>query len=83
MHPPTMNTIFILWNKEFNYYKEQPLDSTMVKHKLKGGSFFATKHMKFKTKNMTMKIQFVLLNQIHFLACMYIIMWATMKEEHT
>jgi hypothetical protein len=74
--------MFISWNKEFNYYKEQPLDSTMVKHKLKGGSFSATKHMKFKTKDIAMEIQLVLLNQIHFLACMYIIMWATMKEEH-
>jgi hypothetical protein len=82
MCPPTMNTIFILWNKEFNYYKEQPLDSTMVKHKLKGGLFSTTKHMKFKTKDMTMDIQLILLNKIHFLACIYIIMWATMKEEY-
>ncbi len=77
-----MNTIFILWNKEFNHNKKQPLDSTTMKHKLKGGSFSATKHMKFKTKDTTMEIQLVLLNQFHFLACMYIIMWATMKEEY-
>ncbi len=38
--------------------------------------------MKFKTKDTTMEIQLVLLNQFHFLACMYIIMWATMKEEY-
>ncbi len=38
MRPPTMSTIIILWNREFNYYKEQPLDSMMVKHELKSGT---------------------------------------------
>ncbi len=51
MHPPTVNVIFILWNREFNYYKEQQLNSTMVKHKLKGGMSFGTKCMKSKTKD--------------------------------
>jgi hypothetical protein len=26
--------IIVLWNKEFNYYKEKPLELAMAKHKL-------------------------------------------------
>jgi hypothetical protein len=82
VHPPTVMTIFMLWNKEFNYYKEQPLELAMVKHKLKVGLSFGTKRMKFKTKDIDVEIQLMFLDQIHFLTCMYITMWATKKEEH-
>ncbi len=54
----------------------------MVKHKLKGGMSFGTKCMKSKTKDTIVEIQPTLLNQIHFPTCMYITMWATIKEEH-
>jgi hypothetical protein len=83
MCPPTMNVIFISWNREFNYYKEQPLDSTMVKHKLKGGMSFGTKCMKSKTKYTIVEIQPTLLNQIHFPTCMYITMWVAINKEHS
>ncbi len=83
MRPPTMSTIIILWNREFNYYKEQPLDSMMVKHELKSGTSSRTNQMKSKTKDTTMGIQLTLLNQIHFPTCMYITMWRAMKEQHT
>jgi hypothetical protein len=39
MHPPIMSMI-IVWNKEFNYYKEKPLESAMAKHKLEGEMCF-------------------------------------------
>jgi hypothetical protein len=77
-----MMMIFVLWNKEFNYYKEQHLESTMVKHKLEVGLSFGAKRMKSTTKNTYVDIQLVLLDQIHFVACMYITMWVTKKEEH-
>ncbi len=82
MHPPTVNVIFILWNREFNYYKEQPLDSTMVKHKLKGGMSFGTNCMKSKTKDTIVEIQPTLLNQIHFPTCVHITIWAAINEKH-
>jgi hypothetical protein len=73
---PTMSTILVLWNMKFNYYKEQPLELAIVKHKLKGGTSFRTKCMKwFETKDTTMEIQLALLDQIHFPTCMYITMW--------
>ncbi len=75
-------TILVLWNKEFNYYKYQRLDITMGKHKLKVMSSFGTKRMKSKTKDINVEIQLMMLDQIHFLACTYIIMWAAKKEEH-
>jgi hypothetical protein len=78
-----MSTILVLWNMNFNYYKEKPLKLAMVKHNLKGGTSFGTKCMKwFETKDTTMEIQLALLDQIHFLACMYITMLAIMKEDH-
>jgi hypothetical protein len=51
-----VTTIFLLWNKEFNYYKGQPLDITTEKHKLKVMSFFGTKRMKSKTKDTNVEI---------------------------
>jgi hypothetical protein len=56
MRPPTVSTIIILWNKEFNYYKEQPLDSMMVKHELESGTSSRMKGMKSKTKDTTLEI---------------------------
>jgi hypothetical protein len=82
IRPPTVRTILVLWNREFNYYKEQPLESVMVKHKLEVGSSFRAKRMKSKMKDIDAKIQLALLDQIHFPTCMYITMWATKKEEH-
>jgi hypothetical protein len=41
------------------------------------------KRMKSKTKDTYMEIQLAMLDQINFLACMYITMWATKKEENT
>jgi hypothetical protein len=83
MCPPTMSTIIILWNRKFNYYKEQPLDSMMVKHELENGTSSRTNHMKSKTKDIIVGIQLALLSQIHFPTCMYITMWRAMKEQHT
>lgn len=54
----------------------------MGKHKLEVASSSRTKRMKSKTKDIDMEIQPMMLEQIHFLVCMYIIMWATKKEEH-
>jgi hypothetical protein len=59
-----------------------PRVSAMVKHKLEVGSTFGAKRMKFKTKDTNVEIQPTLLDQIHFLACMYITIWAAKKEEH-
>jgi hypothetical protein len=54
----------------------------MVKHKLEGGISFGTKHMKwFETKDKIVEIQLALLDQIHFPTCMYITMWAIVKED--
>jgi hypothetical protein len=77
-----MKMIIILWNREFNYCKELPLESIIVEHKLEARLFFRAKWMKSKTKDISIDIQPTLLDQIHFLACMYIMMWATKKEEH-
>jgi hypothetical protein len=78
-----MSTILVLWNMKFNYYKEHPLELAMVKHNLEGGTSFGNKHMKwFETKDTIVEIQPALLDQIHFLACMYITMWAIVKEDH-
>jgi hypothetical protein len=68
--------IVVLWNMEFNYYKEQPLKSTMVKHKLKIGSSSRAKWMKSRTKDTSMDIKSI------FPTCMYIMMWVVKKEEH-
>lgn len=54
----------------------------MVKHKLEIGSSSKAKKMKSKTKYTNVEIQSALLDQIHFLVCMYITMWASKKEEH-
>ncbi len=48
--------ILMLWNREFNYYKEQHLDTTMGKHKLKVMSSSRTKRMKSKTKDTHVEI---------------------------
>ncbi len=68
---------FMLWNKEFNCYKEQCLELAMC------ASFFGVKRMKSKTKYTYVKTQLAMLDQIHFLVCMYITMWAANKEENT
>jgi len=81
IHPPIMTIILVLWNRKFNYYKEQCLELTTVKHKLKVVSSSRVKRMVSKMKNIDMEIQNVLLDQIHFPTCMYITMWVT-KEEH-
>ncbi len=48
---------------KFNYYNEQPLELTIVKHKLEGGTSFGSKHMKwFETKDTIVDIQFALLD---------------------
>ncbi len=54
----------------------------MGKHKLEVVSSFRDQRMKFKTKDIDVEIQLVLLDQIHFSMCMYITMWATKKKEH-
>jgi hypothetical protein len=48
--------IFVLWNKEFNYYKEQGLESTMGKHKFEVALSSGTKKMKFKIKDTYVEI---------------------------
>ncbi len=82
IHPPIVIMIIVLWNKEFNYYKELPLESTMVKHKLETRSSFRAKQMNSKTKDTIVDVQLTLLDQIYFLVCTYIMMWAIKKEEH-
>jgi hypothetical protein len=54
----------------------------MAKHKLEVGSTSRTKRIKSKTKDIDVEIQPALLDQINFVACMYIIIWAVKKEEH-
>jgi hypothetical protein len=51
-----MMMIFMLWNKEFNYYKEYCLELTMGKHKLEVMLFFGAKRMKSKTKDTNVEI---------------------------
>ncbi len=82
IRPPTVTTIFMLWNREFNYYKEQHLDTTMGKHKLKVASSSRAKKMKSKTKDIDVEIHPTMLDQIHFSTWMYITMWVAKKEEH-
>jgi hypothetical protein len=77
-----VRTVIVLWNKEFNYYKEQSLELAMAKYKLEVGSTSRTKRMKSKTKDIDVEIQPRLLDQIHFPACMYIIIWVVKKDEH-
>jgi hypothetical protein len=50
----------------------QPLESTMVKHKLEARLTFGAKRMKFKIKDTNVEIQPTLFDQIHFPTCMYI-----------
>jgi hypothetical protein len=50
----------------------QPLESTMVKHKLEARSTSGAKRMKFKIKDKNVEIQPTLFDQIHFPTCMYI-----------
>jgi hypothetical protein len=80
VRPPTMTTIFILWNRKINYYKEQCLESTMGKHKLKVASSSKAKRMKSKTKDTNVEIHPRMLDQIHFSMCMYITMWVAKKK---
>jgi hypothetical protein len=54
--PPIVTTILVLWNKKFNYYKEQRLELAMGKHKLKVASSFGVKKMKSKMKNTDVEI---------------------------
>jgi len=74
--------ILVLWNKKFNYYKDQPLDIATEKDKLKVMLFSGTKMMKSKTKDINVEIELAMLDQILFLGCMYMIMCAAKKEEH-
>jgi hypothetical protein len=76
-----MTMILMLWNKEFHYYKEQCLEIAMGKNKFEVASSSKAKRMKSKTKDTNVEIQPLMLEQIHFPTCMYIIMWATKKEE--
>jgi hypothetical protein len=77
-----MTIILVSWNREFNYYKDRHLDITMGKHKLEVTSSFGTNRMKSKTKDTNVEIQLMIVDQIHFLVCIYITMWAAKKEEH-
>jgi hypothetical protein len=54
--PPNMMTILVLWNRKFNYYKEQCLKLVMGKHKFKIASSSKVKRMKSKTKDINMEI---------------------------
>jgi len=72
----------MLWNRKFNYYKEQCLKLAMGKHKFKVVWSFGAKRMKSKTKDINVEIQPMMLDQIHFSTCMYIMMWVTKKEKH-
>jgi hypothetical protein len=54
----------------------------MGKHKLEVASSSGVKRMMSKTKDIDVKNQIMMLDQIHLLVCMYITMWATNKEEH-
>jgi hypothetical protein len=54
----------------------------MGKHKFEVALSFGTKRMKFKIKDTYVEIQFAILDQIHFLTCVYITMWAAKKEDH-
>jgi hypothetical protein len=54
----------------------------MVKHKLETRSSFRAKQMNSKTKDTIVDVQLTLLDQIYFLVCTYIMMWAIKKEEH-
>jgi hypothetical protein len=54
----------------------------MGKHKLEVVLSYGTKKMKSKTKDIDVEIHHAMLDQIHFLACMYITMWVAKKEEH-
>jgi hypothetical protein len=67
-----MKKIILLWNKEFNYYKEYPLESVMAKYKFEVRLTFGARRMKSKTKDTNVKIQPALLDQINFPTCMYI-----------
>jgi hypothetical protein len=55
----------------------------MGKHKFEVVSSSRAKRTKSKTKDTNVEIQHAMLDQIHFSMCMYIIMWAAKKEEHT
>jgi hypothetical protein len=82
LHLPTTSTILYYgtWNSIIT--RNRPLELAMVKHKLEGGISFGTKHMKwFETKDKIVEIQLALLDQIHFPTCMYITMWAIVKED--
>jgi hypothetical protein len=69
-----VTTILVLWNRKFNYYKEQCLELAMGKHKLEVVSSSGTKKMKSKTKDTNVEIQHGMLDYIHFPAYMYITM---------
>jgi hypothetical protein len=83
LHLPTTSTILYYGTWSSIITRNRPLELAMVNHKLEGGTSFGTKRMKwFETKDTTIEIQLAWLDQIHFPACMYIIMWAIMKEDH-
>jgi len=54
----------------------------MAKHKLETRLTSETKRMKSKTKDIDVEIQPAFLDQIHFAACMYFIIWVVKKKEH-